>query len=396
MASDDCAVTQSAGTLDAEDLIATARRETGLHDFGEPDIEGPLHILVDSLNAEAFITPAGEVGKRLSLIRALSNRLRLNDALARHPEIERQTIARPIFVVGLPRTGTTKLHRLIASDPRMQSLPLWRLLEPVAKLAPVPGQPDPRIASAEAYVDAMRTHSPDMYAAHPMYALQPDEEVFVMELTMLANINATAFRAPSYEAWLKAQTFEPWYVWFKRLLQYIQFADGTEGRPWVLKAPHHLGFMPLLFKYFPDATVVHCHRDPATAVPSHASLALAARRGTSTRPDAHETGRYSLDYNSERMETYVRDRSALDREERFVDVSYRDIVDDADIVVEKIYRAAGVDLTSDVLAAMRAWEDRHQQHKHGAHKYSLEDFGLSPEEVADKFSDYIEKYKKFI
>ena len=338
------AAAEHIGTLDADEMIDTVRAATGLIDFGAPDVREPLTVLVDALNREAFIRPEAEPAKRASLIRALSNRLRIADQIGRHPEIECKVITKPIFVIGLPRSGTTKLHRVLAADSAMQKLPLWRLLEPVAVEPVALGERDPRIARAEAYADGMRSAAPDAYAAHPMYADQPDEEVFVMELAFLANINATAFRAPSFEKWLGEQSFKAWYVWFKRLLQYIQWSDGTAGRPWILKAPHHLGFLPLLFEFFPDATIAHCHRDPATTIPSFASLAHSARAATSLKPDAHEAGRYVLDYCAMRTDIYLRDRATIDREAQIVDASYREIVSDAVEVAKRVYATAGLPL----------------------------------------------------
>jgi hypothetical protein len=376
-------------------MVASARASTGLHEFGEPDVLPPLRALVDSLNRESNLTPQGEAGRRAALVRALSNRLRLNDAITRHSEIEDQIVARPIVVVGLQRTGTTKLQRVLAADPQMQKLPLWRLLQPVASETVPAGEPDPRIARAEAHVDAMRRNAPDMYAAHPMYAREADEEVYVMEMAFLANINATAYHAPSFDRWLGQQSFESWYVWFKRLLQYVQYADGTAGSPWALKAPHHMGFLPLLFKYFPDAIVVHAHRDPAVAVASFASLALAARRANQFTADARQAGRYCLEYCAGRIRTYVHDRARLDREHQFVDVSYRDVVSDAIEVARRIYRAAGLRMTPEAIDAIRACEAEHAQHRHGAHRYSLEDFGLDAAEVRTAFCEYDERFSAY-
>jgi hypothetical protein len=383
------------GTLDADELIATARSATGLHHFGEPDVRGPLTVLIDSLNREANLTPKGEAGRRAALIRALSNRLRLNDAIARNPRIELEVITKPLVILGLQRSGTTKLQRLLASDPAMQKMLLWRLLQPVPSQIVPPGQPDPRIAQAEEYVAAMRRNAPEMYAAHPTYATQADEEVYVMEIAFLANINATAYRAPSFDNWLRSQSYRSWYVWFKRLLQYVQYSDGAAGRPWVLKAPHHMSFLPLLFEYFPDATVVHTHRDPAIAVSSFSSLALAARQSNQFTADAREAGRYCLDYCASRVQTYMRDRAALDRENRFVDVSYRDVVSNADSVVRKIYDAAGLELTPAVLDAMHSWEKEYEQHKHGAHQYRFEDFGLDRAEIDAAFSEYMSRFGEY-
>jgi hypothetical protein len=383
------------GTLAVDALIASARAATGLHDFGEPDVRGPLDELVKSLNHEANLTPQGEAARQAALTRALANRLRLNEAIQREPQIEREVITRPLVVIGLQRSGTTKLQRLLAADPHTQKLPLWRLLQPVPARPLVAGQPDPRIGQAEAYVQAMRTNAPQMYAAHPMYAKEADEEVFVMELAFLANINATAYRAPSFDAWLKGQSFESWYIWFKRLLQYVQHTDGSQGRPWALKAPHHMGFLPLLFKYFPDAVVIHTHRDPAVAVASFASLALAARRSNQFTADANEAGRYCFEYCASRVQTYVNDRDTIGRESQFLDVSYQDIVTDARAVARRIYEAAGLELTQQACAAMRAWEQEHEQHKHGAHRYSLEDFGLVKAEVDAAFRHYTDRFGSY-
>ena len=268
------------GTLDPDEMIAAAREATGLTEFGAPDVRGPLKALCDSINTESNIKPDGEARRRAALVGALINRLKLNNAITQHPEIEQEKIVKPIIVIGMSRSGTTKLQRILAAGPDVQSLPLWRLQRPFPIAPPGPGKPDPRIALTQAFVDQKRTEAPDEYAAHPMYAEQADEEVYAMEMAFLANINATAYTAPSFDTWINKQDFEPWYVWFKRYLQYVQWEDGTAGKPFVLKAPHHLGFMPLVFKYFPDAIIVHTHRDPSTAVASFASLAQAARAAT--------------------------------------------------------------------------------------------------------------------
>jgi hypothetical protein len=383
------------GTLDVDEVVAAARSATGLKDFGDPDVREPLGVLVDSLNREANLTPKGEAGRRAALIRALSNRLRLNAAITRDPRIELEVISKPLVVLGLQRSGTTKLQRLLAADPHMQKMPLWRLLQPVPAQPVAAGQTDPRIAQAEDYVAAMRLNAPEMYAAHPAYAMQADEEVYVMEIAFLANINATAYRAPSFDSWLRGQSYRSWYIWFKRLLQYVQYSDGAAGRPWVLKAPHHMSFLRLLFEFFPDAIVIHTHRDPAVAVSSFASLALAARRSNQFTADAQEAGRYCLDYCASRIQTYMHDRASLGRERQFVDIPYRDVVADSDSVVRRIYAAAGLELTAEALEAMQAWESEFEQHKHGVHQYTLGDFGLDQAEIDAAFAAYMSRFGKY-
>lgn len=391
-------MTADGPALDADELIAQARQATGLTDFGEPDPVESLGVLVRSLNEEAALTPAGAAGKRASLVRVLANRLLLHDAWQGNPAVAQERIRSPIVILGLPRSGTTKLHRMIAADPAMQKLPLWRLLHPVRALTPSPpgSAIDPRLAAAEQFVAAMRERSPDTYAAHPMLADEPDEEYFVMELSFLSYINTSSFHAPSYEAWLDRQPFDSWYEWLRKLLQYVQHTDGAAGRPWVLKAPHHLGYLPLLFEHFPDATVVHCHRDPTTAVSSFCALLHASRRSTSANADPADVGRYALRSYGRRMQSYQRDRTALETRHRFVDLSYRDIVGDAPAAIARCYAAAGLPLPDSSLHAMRQWEARNSQHKHGQHRYALADFGLSDDDVVRVFGEYRVRYAAYL
>ena len=384
--------------LDAQDLIAQAERATGLSDFGDPDPRESLETLVRSLNDEASLTPAGAAGKALGLVRVLANRLLLHDAFRRNPSIADERIRSPIVILGLPRSGTTKLHRMIGADPVMQKLPLWRLLYPVRALTPpaTGTDVDARIEAAAQFVEAIRARSPEAYAAHPMFAEEPDEEYFGMELSFLSHINTSSFHTPSYEAWLDRQPFDSWYVWLTRFLQYAQHVDGAAGRPWVLKAPHHLGYLPLLLEHFPDATVVHCHRDPTVAVSSFCALLHASRRSTSTRDDPHEVGRYVMRIYGGRIRKYQQDRAALESRHRFIDVPYQDIVRDAPAVIARCYAAAGIPLSDSSVAAMRGWEARNEQHKHGRHRYELADFGLTSDDVASVFGPYCARFAEFL
>jgi Sulfotransferase family len=382
--------------LNAGELIAASRIATGLSDFGAIDPRESLERLVASLNEEAYLTDTGAASKKASLVRVLSNRLLLQDALLKQPQIEAETIRGPVVITGLQRSGTTKLHRMIAADPSMQKLPLWKLLYPVQTAALRPGQLDPRISAAQAFVDVMRERSPDMYAAHPMMALEPDEEYFAMEISFQAHINTSSFRTPSYEAWLNAQSFDNWYVWLKKFLQYAQHTDGGASRPWVLKAPHHLGYLPLLFKYFPDATVVHCHRSPAVAIASFSGLLLASRRATSYRTSAAEVGDYCLRYCSQRLQDYLRDRAFLEQSRPFTDIPYRDIVSESPAAIRRIYAAAGLELTGEAMRAMGDWETANRQHKHGSHRYALADFGLTEGQIVEATQAYSRRFSAFL
>jgi hypothetical protein len=387
----------SAGGLDSRELLAAAERATGLSDYGEIDPRPSLAALAKSINEEAALNAATLAGKRLGLIRVLCNRLLLHDAVRRNPRIEQETILKPIVILGLPRSGTTKLHRMIAADPKMQKLPLWKLFFPVQALTPGPGTDvERRIAATEAAVRIIKDTNPEQYAGHPMMALEPDEEYFGMELSFQAHINTSSIYTPSYERWLDAQDFTNWYVWLRKFLQYQQHVDGAAGRPWVLKAPHHLGYLPLLLRFFPDATVVHCHRDPITTVTSFCALLGAARRNSSAQYRSEEVGRYILRIYRKRMQSYLADRAALEAAHPFVDLDYRRILNDAPRAIAECYAAAQIPLDAAGIAAMQAWETQNEQHKHGQHRYSLSGYGITEADIRAAFADYSARFDAYL
>lgn len=383
--------------LHAGDLLAAAEQATGLHDYGDVDPRPSLDALVQSINQEARLNEASLTGKRLGLIRVLCNRLLLQNEIRNHPQIELQDILKPIVILGLPRSGTTKLHRMIAADPGMQKLPLWKLFFPVKALTPGPGTDvERRIAATEAAVRIIRETNPEQYAAHPMMALEPDEEYFGMELSFQAHINTSSIYTPSYERWLEAQDFTNWYVWLRKFMQYQQFVDGGAGRPWVLKAPHHLGFLPLLMKFLPGTTVVHCHRDPVVTVTSFCALLGAARRHSSSHYRSEEVGKYILRIYRRRMQAYLRDRAALEASHRFIDLDYRRILSDAPQVIAECYAAAGIALEPAGVAAMQAWETANEQHKHGRHQYTLDGYGITVADIRAAFDPYCARFARYL
>jgi Sulfotransferase family len=383
----------TATRLDAEEMIRAARQTAGLTEFGEINPHESLHRLVESLNTEACLTEAGAMAKRASLIRVLCNRLLLHHEYETHPRIAQERIGSPIVILGLPRSGTTKLQRMIGADPNMQKLPFWRMLYPVRALTTGPGTDrERRIAAAEAFVNAIRERNPAMYAGHPMLALEPDEEYFAMEMSFQAHINTSSFHTPSYGAWLDAQNFDNWYVWLKKFLQFVQWSDGSSNNPWVLKAPHHLAHLPLLLKHFPDATIVHCHRDTSVCIASFCALLMAARQASSHRARPEDIGQYVLHIYGRRIDAYLRDRPAAESRTPFVDVPYADIVNRAAGVIDRCYAATGIELSDASRRAMLAWQAANAQHKHGAHRYSLADYCLTEAEVAARFRHYSARF----
>jgi hypothetical protein len=215
----------SPNRLDLDALIAKAQRTAGLTDFGEPDIHEPLSILIPALNNEAQLNATGLMGQRASILRSLINRLRIQDALKKHPQIRDERIRGPIVIVGLPRSGTTKLQRMMAADPGLQKLRMWQMMNPAPFPDAKPGERDPRIAAAEQFVAQMKTQFPGFYAVHPIGAEDADEEVYLMQITFLSSMPMHGTRTPSYKRWMVAQDCAEWYGFLKLMLQIMQWQN---------------------------------------------------------------------------------------------------------------------------------------------------------------------------
>lgn len=382
--------------LDIEAIFADARAQTGLSEIGEPDIVPGMRVLIDAYRNEAHFTPAGIEAQRATLTRIVANRMRVEDAFRQHPEIANEKIIGPIVITGLPRSGTTKLLRMMAASPDVQKLLLWRILHPVPIAPTPPGGRDPRIDFAEGLSRHMRENHPDFYAGHPMNPFDPDEEEWLLDMVMLGYVNCHQARTPSFEKWMDQQRFDVWHPYLKKLMQLMQWQDGSPKKPWLIKAPSHLRHLKLLFKTFPDATIVTCHRDPVVTSISLAALNEAIRRMFSDYADPHETGNFTYRHWAKQMQGYVEDRPGLEKEHAFVDISYREVTGDTMLAIRRIHAAAGFELRPAAEKAMRDWDAANPPGKHGQHKYSLEHFGIEEAEIRAAFGDYLKRFGHLI
>lgn len=378
--------------LGSDALMEAARAASGLVEFGDLGFVDRLDRYLDALRREARLSETGVAAEQGQLTRLLINRLRVHDALTRNPDAAKETVTDPVVIIGMPRSGTTKLHRLLARDDGFQILPLWKILNPVP-LTPS-GEPDTRVEVADQFVGMLHQLSPTFAAAHPMDAREPDEEEFLMEQVFLSFAAFYLARVPSYQEWALKQDFDPWYRELHQILQYLQHTDGTAGKPWLLKAPSHTGHMDKIFQYFPNATVVHCHRDPQATVPSLCGLIRAARSLYSDSIDLPELGDWALDHWPAQFDIYLEQRERWEaRGKTFIDVAYPDLVADAMPIAEDIYAASGRPLSAEARRRMRAWQDDNPQHKHGRHRYDLDEYGLTPARIDDSFATYRTRFK---
>lgn len=385
--------------LDADRLLSAARAAAGLSDFGDPAFLQPFHKFVEACRKEIRFSEPGLMGYEADVQRVLVNRLRMQKDLIEHPEIHDEDVSDPIFIVGMVRTGTTKLQRVMAADPGSQSIPMWQIMYPSRFPDMVAGQPDPRPEFARK-AGGSYAQGPEVMAiqsAHAMMIDAPDEDVLLFENTFEHVYLYLRNPAHSYWQWLKGRSARAAYEFYKLLLKYLQWQNGgRRDRPWLLKCTTHAGELETLFDLFPNATVVHCHRDPYECIPSYSRLQELVwnLRGDPVPP--RTVGGAILDIWSEAMRRCVASRIQLDKKHRIIDVPYRAINDDSLSVVRRIYAAAGRILTPQAEESMRQWERDNQQHKFGKHVYAADDFGITRELIDREFATYLGRFSAYL
>ena len=376
-------------SLAEDSLIDAAQRGAGLHDFVDESFRDPMRLMLTSLEQEARLHPLGRVIVRESLVRALVNRLRLEELSSQHPEIAEIPVEAPVFVVGLQRTGTTLLHRLLVCEPRLRGLAAWEGLNP----APFPGgrrarRPDPRIRPAKVSEHALRYLAPELFAIHPVEAEAPEEDIHLLDVSFVSPVIDAIARVPSYQAWFRQVDQLPAYRYMRRLMQLLLWQRS--GR-WLGKTPHHMEYLPELLTVFPDAKIVVTHRDPARTVASFCSMMAHSRAMFCDDVDPSEIGEQFGAKAVRAVERLMQAREGASPGS-FHDVLYQDLVQDPFKEVRRIYDFIGVELAPETEATMRQWHTANSQTKHGVHSYRLEDFGLERTRLDPHFEAYRERF----
>jgi len=375
--------------LDANQIIEQARAETGLSDFGAPQLDPPYFEMVDSINETAALTPEGAEGRRQHIKHLLANRLKLTEYLRRNQGIAEADIGTPIFIIGLPRSGTTKLHRLIARDSQFNTTPLWECFSPVPALDG--DDSHTRFNYADNFCHAMAETCPEFFAAHPIFAKEPEECHALMQHSFLTESIEAELRIPDHILWLSRLDHRPMYEQHALFLRVLGHARKRAEAPWLLKGVYHAISLEIILSLHPTAVIVHCHRDPVDTIASYASLIAKMRSMLSDDVKPGQVGPEILAHWSQHssMAVEVRDRVPDDR---IIDVPYSDIVHKVPSVVEKVYRKAGLELSASAIEAMNQWDSQNPQHSHGHHRYSAEEYGLSPEKIAEQCSAYRSRF----
>jgi hypothetical protein len=378
----------AADHIDVASLLAAAREQTGLSNLGDDAILEGLDVLVDSINREAKLTDAGRQRWTTTLVGTLANRLRVEDWLASHPELLERPIEKPLFVFGLPRTGTTLTINLLNADPARRSLLRWEAFNSVPPAKAGELSTDPRYVAEQERLDMSMKYVPHISAIHHEDADSPTECQFAMSPSFCAQYYDSVLRIPSYRKWFFNTSYLPAFRYHKRLLQLLQAENG--GR-WSLKNPWHPLYLDDLTTVYPDAQLVMTHRDPADVVASACSLVKNVRVMFSDEVDPVEIGQALLetfDLMIERMLAY-REKHGWDS---IHDIQYADQVRDPIGEMRRLYAYLGEPLTPEAETSMQAMLDSNPQGKHGKHSYALEDYGLSRAQVHAHFKDYCDRF----
>ncbi len=383
-------------------VLADAQRKEALTDWGPGDFEGPLGVLLADYADAVSKAELGAVGVhilRSGIVHSLRMRLRTQEWVRRHPEILDERVAAPIVVVGMMRSGTTLLQRLLAADPRFHCAYGWEVVEVAPRLDHRFGGVDPRIAVSEAREAKSRELAPELFAIHPMYARQAEEEIVFLADAFLSHVPESGAHLPIYRSWLDEQDFAPAYEYLHRALRFLQWQKrqaGSVAQRWVLKSPAHLGYLDTLRAQFPDLHVVHMHRDPRATIASGASLNATLHAMHADRVDRNRVGAQWL----QRM-GWTNDRAMAARDgwgcdgALVTDVAYADAVADPIGQVARVYDAVGLPLTAEAEGAMRRWLAERPREV-ARPPYGLADYGLSPEQVDERFSLYTKRFHEYL
>ncbi len=378
-------------TLDTKDLLLTAVRQTGLEEFGDPPCEEALRVLTDSCDSEASLNLFGRIAARQHILDLLRTRLKLQSLWRRTPEIQEQTIDGPVFITGMPRSGTTLLHDLFAQDPGNRVPRTWEVMFPMPPPRREEFDSDPRIRKADRRLRWLRWTRPEIVKAHPIGASLPQECIAITSYSLRSDEFLEMFHIPSYEKWLRSQDMRSVYSFHRRFLNHLQWR--CPGIRWVLKAPDHVHALEALVEEYPDARIVFMHRDPLKVVGSVASLTTILRGAFSRSADpcglgAEET-RILADKAVRMMEFRDSHKHLADR---FIDVRYLDLVRDPAGKVRNIYESFGLVFSAEAEVRIQSFVTSVRNKRRPQHIYRLADFGLDPQRDDAHFKLYRERF----
>lgn len=372
----------SDAAFDMPTLLAEASAATGLQDFGSDDFKVGLQKLIDTYTNNGF-DERGIKRNRKRLVKLLQVRLKIEDAWKKHPDIRDVPIKAPMFLTGLPRTGTSALLNLLSQDAAMRPLKLWEGMSP----DPLPNNPaekdDPRYIQLKTFYEEAHKKNPNFDKIHYTTADTPEECIHLLNHTFQDVQFGVEVLMEPYGSWFQQQDHLPSYHYYADILRMLQWQ--RPGERWLLKAPAHLWALDCLTTIFPDCSIVITHRNPLECVTSYASMMESMLIGREF--DRKQFGVVVLEYLARKMEASLAQRKTISPQ-RIVDVQFNDFIHDSVGVAKKIYTHFHLPITKDVEASWQRYADEHPMGKHGKHDYRLEEYGLTEQQVRDRFAFY--------
>ena len=371
---------------DRDTLVKQAIEQTGLDDFGDDWFFENIDSLIPSLNTQAKLGPEGVFSAQHMIVSALVNRLRHKALLKAFPEILEESVTVSAVLTGLPRTGSTMLHRMLAAAPNLTAVKWYETQNYVPLDNEKRGEPQPRKEAAKGVLAYMLEKIPELMSIHPMDINQPDEEVIILGQLFSSSMIESTYFVPDYAEWLSKQDPRKAYEDLIEILQSLQWQDPSrKGKSWVLKTPGHLMGLQTVLDVFPDAKIVMTHRDPVSTIPSYCSMEAALYSMASDNITHEEIGTYWMGRLKAWLDNFMAVRANADTE-RFIDVNYKALLTSPVKKGLEVLNAAGIPMS------MEDWIEANRREHRAAHKYSLKDFGLNEADIRGSYEEYITHY----
>ena len=375
-----------------EYLIKKAEEVTGLSDFGDEWFFPNIDVFIESLNSQAKLSSEGNYGAEQMITGALVNRLRHKNLIKMNPEILDETVDIKAVLTGLPRTGSTMLHRMLASAPELTSVKWYEAQNYTPLENEDYNDPSPRKDIAKDILNFMLKKIPELMSIHPMDIEQADEEVIILGQLFSSSMLESTYFVPNYASWLTKQNPGKSYSDLIEILQSLQWQDSSrKNKSWILKTPGHLMSLGAVIKYFPMAKIIMTHRDPVSTVPSYCSMESALYKMNTNAISDFEIGNYWLDRLSEWLNNFIEVRNSIP-DDRFIDINYSDLVEAPEKIGAQVLKS--IHVNDDILTKemMENWINANKRENRQKHNYKLSDYGLTNESISNKFKDYIKKY----
>ena len=371
-------------SIDTSRLLDRARRETGLQDFDGDYALDALNELVDSINKEAQLTPLGQVIQHRRLLSALIARMRIQDFIRSDRKVLDRPLNKVILIAGLQRTGTTLLQRLIASHPQFRGVTAVEAFDPVGAVTGL--TKDVRAANRQAwlYEKALSYLEPGFKKIHPVKRSAPEEDVLLLDLNFMSQAPEAMMCVPSYSGWLEKQDHGPAYAHFHKTLQMLQ--SVKQRQHWVLKSPHHLEYLDVVLKHFPDATIVQTHRDPRKTMPSFCNMVAHSFGIFSDRVETGEIADHWIRKVRRMLQKSLEVRAI--EPDRFYDVSYYDLKERPLKILAGLWNRLGVEFGEIERKSAEQCLAANQKDRFGRHEYQLSEFGLDVCTIESEFGAY--------